>query len=98
MQVLTCPPKRGNSIQPLLDQPHQCPVIDPFLEHSDHPLMVYVVEEALDVRFHHIPVRPKLQLHRQVVHCIPCTHLRAISVAALQEVRLIDRFQDPFDR
>ena len=47
-------------VEPLLDQPPQCPVIDALRQHPNHPCMIDVVEEAFEVCFYHPVVSPKL--------------------------------------
>lgn len=50
-------------------------IIDAIFEHTDHPIMINVVEKPFDVRLNNPIVFPKLQVTRQVPYRIPGTCL-----------------------
>ena len=56
--------------------------------------MIDAVKEALDVRFHHVGIVPKLELDRQFVYGIQGPHPRSIAITTAQEVLLVDGFEE----
>src|SRR2546425_9636122 len=56
--------------------------------------MIDAVKEALDVRFHHVVIVPKLELDRQFVYGIQGPHPRSIAITTAQEVLLVDGFEE----
>ena len=50
------------SLEPGVDQPEKRFVVNPLFQHPQQPVMVYVVEEAVDVGFHNVSVPAELQL------------------------------------
>ena len=85
-------------LEPLVDQSQKRAVVNALGKHLEQPLVVEVVEEALDVGFDHIVVVPELQLDGQLVHAVQGSNVRSVAITAAQEVRLKDRFQDALDR
>src|SRR3990170_1741299 len=55
-------------LEPLVDQSQKRAVVNALGKHLEQPLVVEVVEEALDVGFDHIVVVPELQYDGQLVH------------------------------
>ena len=77
-------------LEPLLDQPYQCAVINALRQHPEYPLMVDVVEEPGEVRFDHPVVSAKLQLDRSCVDRIKGTNMGPIAITTAQEVLRVD--------
>ena len=70
-------------LQPFPDQPQKGPVVNPHSQHVQQPRMVQMVEEAFDVHFHHVPIRPVLPVEGEVSHRIQRPASGAIAVATL---------------
>ena len=85
----------GSCPQPFLDQPQDHRVADPKPEHLHQPRMVEMVEEPMDVGFKdviHAAFEGVLaQPPQGLVRITP----GPISVGHIQEVRFVDRFENP---
>src|SRR5208337_856745 len=81
-------------LEPFLNQAQKRLVINTLSEHPKHPIMIDVVEESLDVRFHNPTVPPILQLIREVPYRIKRATTRTIPIAAIEKVLLINGLQD----
>ena len=69
-------------------------IIDAFSEHPDHPFMIYSIEEASDIRFHNPAIFPSLKHPGEVRAGILWTAIGTIPIAEVQEILLIDSFED----
>jgi hypothetical protein len=72
---------QDSRFQPLFNQPQKFPVVDPLLQHLDHPLMIDVVEEAFDVSFYHIAISTKLELVFESFYGVSRSNPRPVSIA-----------------
>src|SRR5207249_8572792 len=57
-----------------------------------------VVEESLNIRFHHEVVLTELKLHGQLIHRVQSAPVRPVPIATTQKILLVDGFQYPRDR
>ena len=77
-------------LQPFPDQAEKGPVIDAQAQHVQQPVMVHMVEEALDIGLYQIAIPPVLQVEGEVSDRIQRPASGPIAVTALQKVLLID--------
>ena len=87
-----------SGLEPLVNEPQQASVSNSQGQQLDKPLVIDVVEEALDIRFHHEVVAAELELDRHLVDGIKRTFVRTIPIATAQEILLVDGFEYPRDR
>ena len=80
--------------QPLADQVQYGSISGPLGQHPFQPFPPDVVEESLDVRFHHEVVSAELQLLAQVLERIVSAHPWPVAIAARQKVHFVYRQQD----
>jgi hypothetical protein len=81
---------QNTGLQPLTNQSQEGPVVDALLEHLQQPVVVEIIEEALDVGLHDIPIDPVLQVEGELPHRIQCATVWSVSIAACEEVLLVD--------
>jgi hypothetical protein len=84
--------------EPFPNQPQQRTVLQALLQHPDQPVVLDVVNEPLNVGFHHEVIPPKLALDRQLIHRVQCPDVGPIPIATAQEILLVDGFEDSRDR
>ena len=77
-------------LQPFAYQVQKCLVIYAKGQHFQQPVMVTVVEEALNVGLHHIPKPSELQLESQVSDRVIGASACSIPLADIQELLFID--------
>src|SRR5690606_14657768 len=82
-----------SSLEPLADQADEVPVGDALLQHADKPVVVHVVEEALDVGFHYPMASASKEPASQLLAGGASAPSRSIAHAVVREVRLEDRFE-----
>jgi site-specific DNA recombinase len=80
--------------QPLPDQAQKGPVIDARGQHLQQPVMVHVVEQALNIGLDHLAIPPVLQVKGQLTPRLPCPTSGPVPITAPQKVLLVDRIQD----
>jgi hypothetical protein len=85
---------QDTGFQPFPDQMQKRLVINALFEHPNHPIVVNVVEEPLDVRLHYPAVPPVLQLIGQTLNRIVRTATWTIPIAASKEILLVNGLQD----
>ncbi len=82
-------------LQPFANQVQESRIVDPLLKHPDQPVMVDVVEKALDVGLNDIPVFPELKIELQIFDGLPGASGGSVTVAGVQKISLKNRRQQP---
>lgn len=79
--------------QPRPDQAQNGPGIDAHAQHLQPPVMVPVVEDALQVGLHHSAIPPVWQVKGQGTDRLPCPALGAVPITTRQNLLRRERMQ-----
>jgi hypothetical protein len=84
--------------EPLPDQPHDSPIIDPFPQYVSQSGLVYAVKISTDICIHD-PADPLRHApFAYLVECVMGTAALSKAVRAVAEILLVDRFQQHHHR
>jgi hypothetical protein len=80
-------------LQPFPNQAQKGAVIDALAQHGQELRVVQLVEEALDIGFDQVPLRPVLEIEGEVMDRLQRSSPGAIAIATSQKILLLDGHQ-----